>query len=132
MFQSKEKRELNERLKLLKKHRDDILRREQQELEQYKASQLEKWEYFVIDDVDTEQLNRMGMLAWELVGVTTYQTGGSNPAIGTANYYSHTRYVFKRKLFPLPPDFLHRLASNYDISKIDAEIAQIITQLEGR
>jgi hypothetical protein len=131
VFQSREKREINERLKSLNRHRDDLIRKAQHEIELYKASQTQKWEYWVLDDVNNEQLNNVGSMGWELVGITSYETGSTNPVMHTANYVAHTRYVFKRQQIILPIDFLHRMGI-YDTSKIDAEIAALSAKLEGQ
>lgn len=91
-----------------------------------------KWEYQVLVDPSTEQLNSSGIDGWELVGLSSYKTGGGFAlnGIGGASYTVHTQYVLKRRVNSVnkdvyyskdrnieTPDYQLYLCNKYDVEK---------------
>lgn len=59
-----------------------------------------QWEYLKLVDVSIERLNAVGVEGWELVGLTSYQTGGGMTfdGVGGSKYTVHVEYLLKRPL----------------------------------
>lgn len=57
-----------------------------------------KWEYTTLTNPSQDYLNAMGYEGWELVGVTSFETGGSVSlgGVGSGKYEVSFAYVFKR------------------------------------
>lgn len=65
----------------------------------YEASG-DKWDYKIEDNLSYVQLLELGQKGWELVGISSYETGGglSLNGIGSSRYKVQMRYAFKRKV----------------------------------
>jgi len=86
-------------------------------LELHQQSMAEKWEYLEVSTKNIKQwnnLNKLGGMGWELVGVATFAEGGGYKEI-------HTLYVLKRRIYDWTQD-LRTQAS---------EIAEIESQIEA-
>ena len=59
-----------------------------------------QWEYLKLVDVSVDRLNAAGVEGWELVGLTSYQTGGGMTfdGVGGSKYTVHVEYLLKRPL----------------------------------
>lgn len=114
MFLSQEKRETRKkaktRVKQGKKHfeqlRDQlqqIIKHRDEEIELYRQSTVEKWEYLQVSDKDTKvwgSLNQLGQKGWELVGISTFTEKSTNVLAGEVIGKIYTLYIFKRKILP--------------------------------
>lgn len=60
----------------------------------------DKWDYKIADNLSQSQLSELGQKGWELVGITTYETGGGIFAngIGSSRYTVQIRYALKRRI----------------------------------
>ena len=135
MFLSREqketRRQLQARIKELESHVQHLkarLKERQDEynkaLEAYKQSVSEKWEYLEVTDKTIKTwdvVNALGLMGWELVGISTFAEG-----YGAMTVY--TKYVFKRRLPPLSVDLLSRFS---DIQDLEIEILGADVEIAG-
>ncbi len=89
-----------------------------QTIEAYKQQVAEKWEYLQVSDKDIStwgNLDRLGYLGWELVGIATFEEGGQFRTI-------FTTYVFRRPIPRLPEEILAPFA---DIKQVETQIEDL-------
>ncbi len=125
MFQNKAKHEAKQRIKQLElvvRNNDKL---KNQAIEVYRASLADKWEYLMVDDLNPSGLETAGSRGWELVTVAIITTGGGSSAMMTV----HSRYVFKRRLTPIPPNVMETITAAHDNSKLLSEIDLLSAEL---
>ena len=69
------------------------------------------WEYRVLIDASVRQLDAEGADGWELVSVSSYQTGGGFTlnGLGGERYTVHQQYTFKRRVISATNDAIRSL-----------------------
>lgn len=86
-----------------------------------------KWEYTEIDTetyvTPYEAMKEIGLQGWEMVGVSTFNTG-----IGGV-LTIHFKYVFKRPILALSNDLKNILG---EISQLENKINSVLEKIEGR
>lgn len=91
-----------------------------------------KWEYLADSDIDINDLDRRGELGWELINITSYETGfGGNITV-------HMRYVFKRPVPPEKdyPEIIHKKFAPASellerVKELDLEIEELTHKMES-
>lgn len=90
--------------------------------------QATRYQYLVQEDIEQDQLSRLGLEGWDLVNFASYSVGwGVN---GSSSMKVHLRYVFKRPAGDLTTDgqaWINRLA---ELTSRKAELASAI-ELRG-
>lgn len=88
-----------------------------------------KWQYRAEDDLSNVDMNKLGIVGWELVSAVSYVTG---LGLGHTKVSEvHMRYVFKRKLRE-DADYSQELHDARDnVSALDQEIATIKAEIEA-
>lgn len=94
--------QLELQLRQLNQNLENRTRAYDQVVADYKQSVTDKWEYLSVSDkfIDKwKNLDNLGALGWELVGISTYAEGYEVKTI-------YTQYVLKRKLPRIPEDII--------------------------
>jgi len=120
-------KELKSHLEKLKHHLKQRQNHYGQAWEAYKQSVAGKWEYLQVSDKDIKKwgdLNRLGVMGWELAGISTFVE--DRGFVGGPTIY--TLYVFKRRIPGIPDALLSEFA---DIPETESEIKQIESEILG-
>lgn len=99
----KERKELREKIQELTRENTDAVEQARKllelvkpEISAYAAEVAPKWEYLGGSDIESEKLDELGENGWELISLTSYETGYAG------SMTVHMRYIFKR---PVPKEF---------------------------
>lgn len=122
--------ELKEDLQKVNSELNALLNNLESLKETHKIIDASKWEYKIHNDLDSLSLNKLGMLGWEVAGISSYQTGGgiSIDGSGSSLFTVHVMYVLKRML---PKASTHEIDSLYlSIEKLDVHKAALEAQIK--
>src|SRR5262249_41153542 len=92
------------------------------EVERYKASQSDRWEYITVEDISGTRLGDLGVSGWELAGVVPY---GASKALIIPYEYIHAKYIFKRKIVVVPPEVMSQISGKYKVELMEGQIADL-------
>lgn len=84
------------------------------------------WEHKLFIDLSIEDLTQLGLDGWEMVGLTSYQTGGGFSVNGTggSSYSVHVQYAFKRSFTKDIPIGLYSEETNLELGKYQIFLAE--------
>ncbi|HEY0312942.1 MAG TPA: hypothetical protein VGC56_10660 [Allosphingosinicella sp.] len=90
------------------------------------AANAPKWEYRVDDDLEPAALSALGSKGWELVGLTSYATGGG--VGGDSFMMVHVRFALKRALLENYSEEVQGVLG--EITDLDTRINEIRREAE--
>ena len=94
----------------------------------HRALMAPKWEYLLVssDELGDGGLGAFGALGWELVGISSYETGGGSGFTNSYKYTVKIMFAFKRPFVSPPSEVAEQR------EKSISEVRTLMAELENR